>query len=621
MTATAALLLLALAQGTTVDTARILEKADALLQEAKTQYETGRDKASPGAFVEAGFKLEEAHIKYMVLQEIGGAPLQNTVAERLRSINQLAKLIHDGRVAISGAPAPAPAPATPKTPDAPAAPAAPEAPKVEARPAVDVTKRAPMPDAAQQREAEKLIKDLFKDQYAKKAPADRKILGRLLLKQAGDNVADVPAFWVLCREAQDAAAQACDLPTLIAAVELAGHYMDVDVLALKVAGLTTAGKTAKSPEECGAVVEASDKLLEELAAADDYDSAEKLATASVALAKRAGSVPLTVRSSLKLRDLTEAKQLYTGMRGVLETLGKTPDQPAANFEMGQYLCYVKGSWDLGLRFLVKGSDPAIQSLAEKELAQPSESVERVALADGWFDLAEKEKSALRKARMQEHAKGLYESAVADAPALLKMKIEKRLASLGGSAPASSASAAVDLLKLINPLKDVLKGTWTPGQGGALTSSSGQALIVAPYILPDEYDLRLTVVPKKGVEVYLGLVVEKVQFDASIDAWAGTITGFGSIDGKLADVNETGKRVSALKSDAPNAILCSVRKTSVSLTVNGALIASFKPEPARLSMNQFWQRPVTGTLAVGGWVPYTLTRLELVPVSGKGRTLR
>jgi hypothetical protein len=31
--------------------------------------------------------------------------------------------------------------------------------------------------------------------------------------------------------------------------------------------------------------------------------------------------------------------------------------------------------------------------------------------------------------------------------------------------------------------------------------------------------------------------------------------------------------------------------------------------------------VNGTLAIGAWIPYTVTKLELIPVTGKGKATR
>ncbi|HEV3028145.1 MAG TPA: hypothetical protein VG457_11265, partial [Planctomycetota bacterium] len=192
---------------------KIVERGEKLLEEAKAAYEDAKAKSSVAGFVDAGFKLEEARIKFIVLQEIGTPERQRLAADRLRAINQLGKLIHDGKVAISGTPGES------KPPDPGTAEPAPKPPEEPVKTAADVTQRAAAPDAVKQRDAEKLVKDLFKDQYAKKAPADRLALAQALLDQAAKSADDPAILWVLFREAQDAAVQACDLQVAFRAID------------------------------------------------------------------------------------------------------------------------------------------------------------------------------------------------------------------------------------------------------------------------------------------------------------------------------------------------------------------------------------------------------------------
>jgi hypothetical protein len=407
------------------DIDKILERADALLDEAKAAYEEARSKSSASAFVDAGFKLEEARIKYIVLQEIGSPEKQKIAADRLRAVNQLSKLIHDGKVAVSGKAADSPSP----KPDAPVPPEnapAEKPPALKEKPPVDVSKRAAIPDATKQREAEKLVKELFKDQYAKKSPSDRQALGQALLRQADQSADDVASLWVLCREAQEVAIQACDTRTILLSIELVAHRFDVDALAMRANALQAAGKTAKNPAEFSALTKVVLVLIDDLIAADQYDAADKVATSALQSSRKANDAALLGRATTRGKEVAEAKGLYQSMKSVLETIAKTPDDPGANQEMGQFLCYVKGSWDLGIRFMVKGSDPALKALAEKEASNPADVADRVALADGWWDLAEKEKSPLRKGQLLAHAKSLYVDALADATGLLRAKIEKRV---------------------------------------------------------------------------------------------------------------------------------------------------------------------------------------------------
>ena len=379
------------------DLDKVLDRADALLGEAKALYEEAREKSSAAQFVEAGFKLEEARIKYLVLQEIGMPDKQKTASDRLRAVNQLSKLIHDGKVAVSGSPADAPAskppeplPPPPPKPDPAAKPDDP-APK----PAVDIMARVAVPEAARQKDAEKLVKDLFKELYAKKAPADRQVLGRALIEEARKNSSDSAAQWVLCREAQDAALQAGDVKTALEAADIVARQFDVDGLALRNAVLTSAAKTARTPEDFSALAAALMRLIDELVAADQYDVADKSSAAALQHARRSNDVPLILRITLRAREVAEAKTRFQAMKKVLETLAKNPEDPPANLEMGQFLCFVKGNWDLGPRFLVKGPDGPLKTLAQKEVALPTASAEVVSLADGWWDLAEKEKSPLQ----------------------------------------------------------------------------------------------------------------------------------------------------------------------------------------------------------------------------------
>ncbi|HVR86465.1 MAG TPA: hypothetical protein VMU54_19235, partial [Planctomycetota bacterium] len=518
---------------------KILEQADKLLEEAKADYENARAQSSGALFVEAGFKLEEARIKYLVLQEIGQGELPKTAADRLRAVNQLSKLIHDGKVAVAGSPVEAapekPDPA-PKGKPADSKPPAPvRRPDPPAAPAVDVSKRSPIPDSSRQKDAEKQIRDLYKEQYAKKTPADRKALARLLLDEAVKSGKDPVAYWVFCKEAQDAAVQACDPATAVDAIDTAALLIDCDPLALKSAALAASLKTARTAEDMSGLVESMLRLVDDLVRVDQYGEADKTATSALSLAKKAADGPLIARASTRAKEVADAKTLYQGLKGVLETLARTPEDGSANLEMGKYLCYVKGMWDLGLRFIDKSSDAALKSLAQKELALPTQSAELAALGDGWWDLAEKEKSPLRRGQLLAHARNLYDAALPDAPPLIRAKIEKRL---DAPAPGSNTNAPVDLLSLVDLKKDVYTGAWKKDGAKIISPAKAKPVVASalrvPYLPPAEYDLKMVVEWKgetdSGAQALdVGLVGLAGQFTVTLDGWAGGIY-LNSVDG-------------------------------------------------------------------------------------------
>src|SRR5687768_2204182 len=93
--------------------------------------------------------------------------------------------------------------------------------------------RQAVPDAAAVKAAEKQVRDLFKDDYARKAPSDVQALGRKLLTQAGDGTIEAPARYVMLRDAKDFAEKTGDVETAVKAIDDLAAGFDVDAIALK----------------------------------------------------------------------------------------------------------------------------------------------------------------------------------------------------------------------------------------------------------------------------------------------------------------------------------------------------------------------------------------------------
>lgn len=601
------------------DVESILKRAEALFEEAKTGYDDARAKSSVPGFVESGFKLEEARFKYLVVQEIGSADNKKKAADRLRAVQELGKLIRESKLAVSGAPATAPA-----APDKPGEPAAPkEAAPAPSKPAAELLARLPVPDASSQKEAEKSIKDLFKAEYAKKTAADRQALAVALLDQVSRTADDPAGRWVLYREAQDAAIQAGDPKTALAAVDGAARVFDIDAMALKSAALAAIGKSAKTPDEISQLIDSMNRLIDELIASDVYDAADKTAAAAVGLAKRSAQPMLVQKTAVRAKEVSEAKSKFHSMKGSLETLAKSPDDPRANGEMGQFLCFVKLNWDMGVRFLAKGPDGPFKTLSAKELALPTGTAELVAIADEWCSLAEKDKSPLRKAPMFAHASTIYEQALPGSSGVLKAKIEKRLGELD---PALIAGG-VDLIALIDPKKDARQGTWQK-DGRALVNAAANEYdrIQIPYLPPDEYDVQATIVRRSGDQsIVLGLARGNNQWGPNFDFYHGGMlkSGVERMDGKQPEFNSlvyTGGRVFHVGKRVQ--LEAQVRKTGFKITADGKTIFSYSGDCKNLDMSGGWSMADTRLLWLGLWKgEVAFERLVLIPVSGQGKRLR
>ncbi|MBI3854597.1 MAG: hypothetical protein HY293_02775 [Planctomycetes bacterium] len=601
------------------DIDKILEKADKILEESKTAYENARTNSSVPMFVEAGFKLEEARIKYLAIQEIGSPDQQKAAADRLRAVNQLAKLIHDGKVAVnaplSDNPAAPPPPPLPLPAPDPAKPAEPRA-KI----AADIISRVPVPEAGRLKDAEKTIRELFKDQYAKKAPTDRQTLARTLLEQARKVTDDPAAAWVLYREAQDIAIQAGDMTTMVAAIDGASAAFDVDAMALKSGALAAAGKTAKALPEFATLADALLKLADEFVAADQYDWADKTAAAALQNARRANDATLVNRATARSKEIAEAKTKFASLKRVLETLARNPDDPAANLEMGQFLCFIKGNWELGPRFLVKGSDAALKAVAEKELALPVQPADRVAVADGWWDLGVKESSPLRKNQILLHAGSLYEAVLPEVSGLAKIKIDKRLETYYQYLP---SGPAVDLLKLIDPRRDSVEGDWKMEKDALIVPAGRKtAGLQIPYSPPEEYDLRMVIARRSGFQdIYTGLVIGGKQLLTHVDSGPrGDEGGVERLDGKSWIDNEVKYSGSKFfNDDRPHVLLYSVRKSALTISGDGRPLMRWKTDVKRITPSNLC--PNQTAMYLGNWeTSFEISQMLLFPVSGQGQKL-
>lgn len=318
-----------------------------------------------------------------------------------------------------------------------AKPSAPAEPQIEKRPA---------PDAAAQRDVEKIVRDIFKADYAKTAPADRSQLVQKLMKQAGTSADDPAARYVLLREARDVAAANGDIDAAVGALDEMAKLFVVDVAVEKSALLLKLEPAAKSPESAKRLAERMLEATEQLVAADDFDGALKLAGKAEALAKTAKDVALAARSRDRNLDLQALRRDADGVKAAQATLSSKPDDPAANLVVGRFTALVKGDWEKALPALAKGSDPALKNAAEKDLATPTEVLKQVEAGDNWWDLAEKEKGARAKANLISRARLWYDAAMPTLSGLSKLKVEQRLAAAAASAPSRPAPAAAPAAK-------------------------------------------------------------------------------------------------------------------------------------------------------------------------------
>ncbi|HEX7377484.1 MAG TPA: family 16 glycoside hydrolase, partial [Pirellulales bacterium] len=171
------------------------------------------------------------------------------------------------------------------------------------------------------------------------------------------------------------------------------------------------------------------------------------------------------------------------------------------------------------------------------------------------------------------------------------------------APSIAPPEAVDLLRLIDPIRDARQGKWQFINGRLLCRASSYAQIEAAFDPPEEYALTAIAQPMfAGDPFFLGLPVGKSEVLVMLNAGQGA--GLSLIDGRAAADNETTRPGPFLLPGQSNVVECKVRKNRVQVTCNGVMAVNWTGDAARLSLPEPWKLPSKRRVFVGGqnaWV--------------------
>lgn len=301
--------------------------------------------------------------------------------------------------------------------------------------------RPAVPDAAAVQKAAKTVDALFGDDLARaRAPADKSAVVKKMLAAADATKDDPAGRYALLTKAIDAAGQAGDVEAALSAVDQVREAWDVDGLKMTSDVILRAGRAARSPADAAALAGHAGEAAGDAAAADRFELAKPLADVAAAAAQRSGDKALMKQEAARAAEIADQRVAYDRAKPFLAELAANPASPVANATVGRYECFMKGNWEAGLAKLAKGNDPALKALAEQEAAAPTaEAVAQLALADGWWALAEKETGPAR-ARARRHAADWYEKAAAGLTGLAKTKAERRAAEVAAERKGAGGGA-------------------------------------------------------------------------------------------------------------------------------------------------------------------------------------
>jgi hypothetical protein len=181
---------------------------------------------------------------------------------------------------------------------------------------------------------------------------------------------------------------------------------------------------------------------------------------------------------------------------------------------------------------------------------------------------------------------------------------------------------VNLLPVIDPVRDAVRGTWKIGPDGITSNNEECARLVIRYQPPAEYDFRIEFTRRGGtVDVTQLLEVSGRGVIWAMGAFHNTVAGFGRVSGAWLDLNPTGVKAKDMLADGRRyESVVRVRKGGVEAYLDGRRVTQYIGDPARLSLEQNWEIPA-GMLGIGSYQsPTTFHVIEVIEVSGPGKVL-
>jgi len=488
--------------------------------------------------------------------------------------------------------------------------------------------RLPVPEGAKVREALGLVREVFAEEYAAaKTGPQKAALAKKILQEGTTGEHDPTSRYALLRVARDLAAIAGDAETALKAVEQLNRRYQVDAIAMKATVLAKVADKVRSPTDNKKLLPVLGKAYDDAVAADRYDVAREIGEVAAASAAKTRDPKAKNSVAKKLKQLKQLEADYAKIKDAIAVLETKPTDPEANLTVGKYRCFVHGDWDDGLPYLALGNDATLRSLAEQELVEPESAADQAKLADGWWELAEKEEGTT-KIWMQLRCRLWYEKAAPNVAGLAKVKVDKRLKQLAAlERPDTGRSelkktGPVNLLALIDAKRDAVLGTWRFHGTDLVSPDTDLARVQIPYIPPEEYVVEIVLTQMGGGgALVMGLVGAGGQFDLLFDVGDSKHSTIHIIDGKKPDEHGVRSMGRVFATGKKSTIACMVRKGGVAVAVDGQPTIKWQGDLRRLSLHPAYRVRDRRVLFVAKGVGvFQIHSITLTSITGQGKVL-
>jgi hypothetical protein len=290
----------------------------------------------------------------------------------------------------------------------------------------DGPKRRPVPTDADLDKARELARSVYGDRV--KAATDNEAkerLAEILLRDAGDNVDDPPAYYSVLQLARNLAILAQNARLAMEAIQAIDDTFEVNGTAMRLEALEKIASADSNGKRHRIIAAYYYRLAQDAASQGKAGEFRLMIDSAIDIAHLANDKSLEAQLQAR-KELIKQGIIYEGYRTRLLT---EPTDPLANYIVGKHKCLVDRDWDTGLGMLTRASDPKWKEIAELELSPPTTPEEVLKVAGGWYDLANASPEGDRPAVLR-HAAEWYRKVLPELKGLRhaaeKDLVEKRL---------------------------------------------------------------------------------------------------------------------------------------------------------------------------------------------------
>ncbi|MCA9176373.1 MAG: hypothetical protein KDB14_17925 [Planctomycetales bacterium] len=289
----------------------------------------------------------------------------------------------------------------------------------------EAERREPTPRSPELHEAKSQLRLVFADHYASADEAERRgKLAAYLLRQAS-RLQDSPVQrYALLDDAREAAVDSGEVSLAMEAIDQLAMRYEVDRLRLLGAALAQISERVRPAQRAALVTALS------ATAADGLQSGRLRGAAQLAQLAQEHSLRLNDaelrRTVHELQQRIHSRQAEADALASAErTLEQDSADPGANLLCGLHACQ-QGNWTRGIACLARSNDTQLREVARRDLAQPEQWTDQLAVAEQWRALGFAQRSYLLS-----RSRHWYELARTHASAVGKLRIEDRLQELAG----------------------------------------------------------------------------------------------------------------------------------------------------------------------------------------------